>query len=85
MARKATLVCRPCGAAVTVSDLGTAVVECWECGVELEPAKVVTGKKLVPAKAVAKKPAAKKTAGQPASRKAPARKAPGKKAPGKNK
>ena len=75
MARKATLVCRPCGAAVTVSDLGTAVVECWECGVELEPAKVVTTKKLVPAKAVAKKPAAKKAA----------RKVPAKKAPGKNK
>jgi hypothetical protein len=84
MARKATLVCRPCGAAVTVSDLGTAVVECWECGVELEPAKLVTAKKLVPATAAAKKPAAKKAAVKPASRKA-SRKATAKKAPGRKK
>ena len=72
MAKKAHLVCRPCGTAVTVSDLGAAVVECWECGVELEPAKVkvVTGKTLVPAKAAAKKAARKK----PAVKKAAAKK-----------
>ena len=67
-ARKAVLVCRPCGAAVTVSDLGTAVVECWECGLELEPAKIVSAKTLVAVpkaalkKAAAKKPPAKKAA-----------------------
>ena len=46
-AKKAVLVCRPCGAAVTVTDLGAAVVECWECGLELEPAKIVSAKTLV--------------------------------------
>jgi hypothetical protein len=68
-AKKAVLVCRPCGAAVTVSDLGTAVVECWECGLELEPAKIVSAKTLVAVpkaaakkKAAARKPAAKKPA-----------------------
>jgi hypothetical protein len=68
-AKKAVLVCRPCGAAVTVSDLGAAVVECWECGLELEPAKIVSAKTLVAVpkaavkkKAPAKKPAAKKAA-----------------------
>lgn len=68
-AKKAVLVCRPCGAAVTVSDLGAAVVECWECGLELEPAKVVSARTLVAVpkagvkkKAPAKKPAAKKAA-----------------------
>ena len=68
-AKKAVLVCRPCGAAVTVSDLGTAVVECWECGLELEPAKIVSAKTLVAVpkaaakkKVPAKRPAAKKAA-----------------------
>ena len=68
-AKKAVLVCRPCGAAVTVSDLGAAVVECWECGLELEPAKIVSAKTLVAVpkaaakkKAPAKRPAAKKAA-----------------------
>jgi hypothetical protein len=71
MAKKATLVCRPCGAAVTVSDLGASVVECWECGVELEPAKVVASKKLVPAKTAGRKAAPKKAAAKkPAAKKA---------------
>jgi len=69
-ARKATLVCRPCGTAVMVSDLGEAVVQCYECGMELEPAKPGVSKKL----AAAKKPAAKK---------APAKKAKAKKAAAK--
>jgi hypothetical protein len=70
-AKKAVLVCRPCGAAVTVSDLGAAVVECWECGMELEPAKVVSAKTLVAVpKAAVKKPAAKKVAAKkPAAKK----------------
>ena len=62
-AKKAVLVCRPCGAAVTVSDLGAAVVECWECGLELEPAKIVSAKTLVAVpKSAQKKPATKKAA-----------------------
>lgn len=65
MAKKANLVCRPCGYEVIVSDLGTAVVECYACGVELEPAKSVA-KKPAPKKALKaaapKKPAAKKAA-----------------------
>ena len=72
-AKKAILVCRPCGAAVTVSDLGAAVVECWECGLELEPAKVVSAKTLVAVpKAALKKAAPKrKTAAvKPAAKKA---------------
>lgn len=71
-AKKAVLVCRPCGAAVTVSDLGAAVVECWECGLELEPAKIVSAKTLVAVpKAALKKPAAKKApAKKPAAKKA---------------
>jgi ribosomal protein L37AE/L43A len=70
MAKKATLVCRPCGTRVMVSDLGAAVVECYECGVELVPAakapkKVAAAKprkKLAAKKAPARKPVAKKTA-----------------------
>ena len=74
MAKKAQLVCKPCGYSVAVSDLGSAVVECWECGVELEPAakaqrKAIAAKaatKKLPAKAgkkaAAKKPAARKAA-----------------------
>jgi len=71
MAKKATLVCKPCGTRVMVTDLGAAVVECYECGMELESAakapkkalsaKPVTKKKLA-AKAAPKKPAAKKAA-----------------------
>ena len=71
MAKKATLVCKPCGTRVVVTDLGAAVVECYECGMELEPTKVVSTKKLAAAKPAAKrKPAAKA-----AAKKAPAKKA----------
>jgi ribosomal protein L37AE/L43A len=66
MAKKATLVCRPCGTAVSVSGLGAAVIECYECGMELQPAA------RAPKKAAAKKAAPKKKA---AAKKAPARKA----------
>ena len=77
MAKKENLVCRPCGTRVVVTDLGAAVVECYECGMELEPAKAArrrsrpprrplkaaAPKKLAaPKKAAAKKPAAKKAA-----------------------
>ena len=69
-AKKAVLVCRPCGAAVTVSDLGAAVVECWECGLELEPAKIVSAKTLVAVpKSAQKKPATKKAAKKAAPKK----------------
>ncbi|HEY5999755.1 MAG TPA: hypothetical protein VI078_10730 [bacterium] len=74
-AKKATLVCRPCGTRVMVSDLGAAVVECYECGVELVPSKKAPKKaltapktrkpaarKAAPKKAAARKPAAKKAA-----------------------
>ena len=61
MEKKATLVCRPCGTRVMVSDLGAAVVECYECGLELQSA--VQGPKKAPAaRTAAKKPAAKKAA-----------------------
>jgi transcription initiation factor TFIIIB Brf1 subunit/transcription initiation factor TFIIB len=67
MAKKATLVCRPCGTKVVVTDLGAAVVECYECGMELEPA-AKAAKKALPAKAAAKKkPAAKKPAAKKAA------------------
>jgi len=46
---------------VMVTDLGAAVVECYECGMELEPA-AKPAKKALPKKAAAKKPAAKKAA-----------------------
>ena len=66
-AKKSTLVCRPCAYGVTVSDLGSAVVECWECGMELVPEKAAAAEKLIAArkalpakKAAAKKPAARK-------------------------
>jgi len=76
MAKKANLVCRPCGTRVVVTDLGAAVVECYQCGMELQPAakkaapkkavkaiKAAAPKKLAaPKKAAAKKPAAKKVA-----------------------
>lgn len=66
MAKKATLVCRPCGTRVLVSDLGAAVVECYECGMELEPsakaAKKPAAKKTLPRKAAAKPAPAKKAA-----------------------
>lgn len=60
-AKKATLVCRPCGYGVTVSDIGSAVVECWECGVELAPSAKAP-KKALAAKPAKKKLPAKKTA-----------------------
>ena len=71
MAKKETLVCRPCGTRVVVTDLGAAVVECYECGMELAPAAKAPGKALaakpaarkkLPAKSTARKPAANKTA-----------------------
>jgi hypothetical protein len=77
--KKATLVCRPCAYGVTVSDLGSAVVECWECGMELVPEKppaakrLIAAKKALPAgKAAAKKKAApgKAAAKRPAAKKA---------------
>lgn len=61
MAKKATLVCRPCGTRVMVSDLGAAVVECYECGIELQPDAKKAAKKAAPKKPV-KKPAARKAA-----------------------
>ena len=77
MAKKEHLVCRPCGTRVVVTDLGAAVVECYECGMELETAKKAATKAAkkpvakkalkavkaaAPKKAAAKKPAAKKAA-----------------------
>jgi ribosomal protein L37AE/L43A len=56
MAKKATLVCKPCGTRVMVTDLGAAVIECYECGMELQSAAKA------PKKALAAKPAAKKKA-----------------------
>jgi ribosomal protein S27E len=75
MAKKATLVCRPCGTRVMVTDLGAAVVECYECGMELAPTakpakKAVVAKrakKALPAKAGARKTAAKKPAAKKAA------------------
>jgi hypothetical protein len=71
MAKKATLVCRPCGTRVMVTDLGAAVVECYECGMELESsAKAAGRKKLLPVKAAPKKAAPKKAAARkPAAKK----------------
>ena len=84
MAKKATLVCRPCGTAVTITDLGAAVVECWECGMELEPGKPPAQKKLAAPKTAARKAApAKAAAKKAAPRKAAAKKPAAKKAPKK--
>ena len=74
-ARKATLVCRPCDTEVIVTDLGAAIVECYKCGMELEPPAKA------PRKALAAKPAEKK----PQAKKAAARKAVVKKAAPKKK
>ena len=80
-AKKSTLVCRPCGYGVTVSDLGSAIVECWECGVELVPGKTAAAGKLVAAKKPPAKAAAKralpagKTAGKSGAKKPAAKKA----------
>lgn len=68
MAKKETLVCKPCGGMVLVSDLGYgAVVECYDCGTAMvKAAKKPAAKKALkaaPMKAAAKKaPAAKKAA-----------------------
>jgi len=67
MAKKETLVCRPCDVFVLVTDQGDAVIECYECGAEMVPRaakKPVARKtlKAAPKKAVAKKPAARKAA-----------------------
>ena len=63
MAKKETLVCKPCDVFVLVTDQGDAVIECYECGAEMVPktAKKPIAKKAVKA-AAPKKPAAKKTA-----------------------
>ena len=37
MAKKETLVCKPCDIMVLVSDQGDAVIECYECGAEMVP------------------------------------------------
>ena len=67
MAKKETLVCKPCEVMVLVSDQGDAVIECYECGAEMVPktAPKPAAKKTLkaaPRKAVAKKTAAKKAA-----------------------
>ena len=68
MAKKETLVCRPCDVFVLVTDQGDAVIECYECGGEMVPKtarKPAAGKAVKtapPTKAVAKKTAAKKAA-----------------------
>ncbi len=74
MAKKATLVCRPCGARVMVSDLGAAVVECYECGVEMvgtakAAKKAVPARKALPAKKTAKKAVKRAAAKKPAKKK----------------
>ena len=67
MAKKETLVCRPCDIMVLVSDQGDAVIECYECGREMvakaakKPA-AAKALKAAPKKAAAKKPAARKAA-----------------------
>jgi hypothetical protein len=75
MAKKETLVCRPCDVMVLVSDQGDAVIECYECGAEMVPrtAKQPAVKKALKA-AAAKKPAAKKAAPRKAAAKKPAAK-----------
>jgi hypothetical protein len=74
MAKKETLVCKPCDVFVLVTDQGDAVIECYECGAEMVPktakkapsfkaaVKKLLEKKAAPKKAAAKKPAAKKAA-----------------------
>ena len=67
MAKKETLVCRPCDIMVLVSDQGDAVIECYECGGEMVPktAKKPAARKALkaaPKKTAAKKPVAKKAA-----------------------
>ncbi len=69
MAKKETLVCKPCGGMVFVSDQGDAVIECYECGIAMvpeatkKPAAKKAVKKAAPGKSAAKKaPAAKKAA-----------------------
>ena len=67
MAKKETLVCRPCEVFVLVTDQGDAVIECYECGAEMVPksAKKPAPKKVLkaaPKKAVTMKPAARKAA-----------------------
>jgi hypothetical protein len=60
MAKKETLVCRPCEVFVLVTDQGDAVIECYECGAEMVPhaAKKPAAKKVL--KAAPKKAAPKK-------------------------
>jgi DNA-directed RNA polymerase subunit RPC12/RpoP len=65
MAKKDTLVCKPCGYSVLVSDIGGAVIECYACGTELLPkarpaARKPAATKARPAKAAVKKPATRK-------------------------
>lgn len=70
-ARKATLVCRPCGYGITISDLGSAVIECYECGLELVPQ---AGKSPAARKALKKAPAAKKAPVKATKKAAPKKK-----------
>jgi hypothetical protein len=74
MAKKETLVCKPCEVFVLVSDQGDAVIECYQCGAEMvpHPAKKPAARKAVKAAAAKriaapKKAAAKKTAARKAA------------------
>jgi ribosomal protein L37AE/L43A len=69
-ARKATLVCRPCDTEVIVTDLGAAIVECYKCGMELEPSAKAPRKALAAQPAKKKLPAKKAAAGKPVAKKA---------------
>jgi len=84
MAKKETLVCRPCDVFVLVTDQGDAVIECYECGAEMVPK---APKKALPVKAAVKKLLEKKAAPKKAAPKkaAPKKVAPKKAAPKKKK
>ena len=64
MAKKETLVCRPCDVFVLVTDQGDAVIECYECGAEMVPkaAKKPVAKKALKAAAPKKLAVPKKAA-----------------------
>jgi len=70
MAKKATLVCRPCDTEVIVTDLGAAIIECYKCGMELEPPAQAPRKALVAKSAKKKLPVKKAPARKPAAKKA---------------
>ena len=52
MAKKETLVCKPCGTMVVVSDQGAAVIECYQCGSEMsaKTARKPAARKVAPKK-----------------------------------